>query len=87
MKLSESIDLIADQAFSILDIEPGTACGIIAELSFPVTPNDKLEAFTGCHATHSTGRLPFKGGIHYAPIIDPNEVKALPALMTYKQPL
>ncbi len=89
MKFSESVDFMADRAFGVLDMDPGTcttikACEAIIELRFPVNFNGKLEVFTGWWATHSTHRLPVKGGIRYAPIVDQDEVKALAALMTYK---
>lgn len=89
MKFSQSVNFMADRAFDAMDMDSGTsntikACEAIIELNFPVNLNGRLEVFTGWRATHSTHRLPVKGGIRYAPIVDQDEVKALAALMTYK---
>ena len=51
---------------------------------FPVEIKGEIEVFTGWRAVHSTHRLPAKGGIRFAPIVDQDEVEALAALMTYK---
>lgn len=85
----ESVDLMADRAFSVLNMDEGIAkaikaCNSILEVQFPVNIRGKVEVFTGWRATHSTHRLPAKGGIRFAPIVDQDEVEALAALMTYK---
>jgi len=86
---SRSVDHMADRAFAALDTDPGIAnaiksCEAIIELNFPVMIKDRIEVFTGWRATHSTHRLPVKGGIRFAPIVNQDEVEALAALMTYK---
>lgn len=86
---SKSVDRMADRAFAVLDMDPGLAsaiktCESIIEVNFPVVIKDRIEVFTGWRATHSTHRLPAKGGIRYAPIVNQDEVEALAALMTYK---
>jgi glutamate dehydrogenase (NAD(P)+) len=53
-------------------------------VKFPVKIRGKIEMFTGWRAVHSTHRLPAKGGIRYATIVNQDEVEALAALMTYK---
>jgi glutamate dehydrogenase (NAD(P)+) len=86
---SKSVDLMADRAFSVLDMDPHIAntikaCEAIIEVNFPVLIKGRLEVFTGWRAAHSTHRLPVKGGIRYAPIVTQDEIEALAALMTYK---
>lgn len=86
---SKSVDCMADRAFAALDLDLGIAsmikaCEAIIEVNFPVTIKGKTEVFTGWRATHSTHRLPAKGGLRFAPIVDQDEVEALAALMTYK---
>ena len=86
---SQNVNLMADRAFKILDTDPGISkaiksCDAVLQVQFPVTIKNKIEVFTGWRASHSTHRLPVKGGIRYAPIVDQDEVEALAALMTYK---
>ena len=86
---SKSVDHMADRAFTALDMDPGIAnaikaCEAIIEVNFPVKIKGKIEVFTGWRATHSSHRLPAKGGIRFAPIVNQDEVEALAALMTYK---
>ncbi|MEE9542844.1 MAG: Glu/Leu/Phe/Val dehydrogenase [Thermodesulfobacteriota bacterium] len=59
-------------------------CNAVLEVRFPVIINGEVEVFTGWRATHSTHRLPVKGGIRYAESVTLDEVEALAALMTYK---
>jgi len=89
LSFSDSVNLMADRAFAVLDLDPGIAnaikkCDSIIQVNFPVEINGRIEVFTGWRATHSTHRLPSKGGIRYAPIVNQDEVEALAALMTYK---
>jgi glutamate dehydrogenase (NAD(P)+) len=44
----------------------------------------KIEIFTGWWAQHSSHRLPVKGGLRFAPIVNQDEIEALAALMSYK---
>jgi glutamate dehydrogenase (NAD(P)+) len=86
---SKSVDHMADRAFAVMDMDPGIAnaikaCDAIIEINFPVEIKGRIEVFTGWRATHSTHRLPAKGGLRYAPIVNQDEVEALAALMTYK---
>jgi glutamate dehydrogenase (NAD(P)+) len=89
MNFRESIEQMADHAIRIMGLEAGIGqalkvCNSVIQISFPVKINGKAETFTGWRATHSDHRLPAKGGIRYAPIVDQDEVEALAALMTYK---
>jgi glutamate dehydrogenase (NAD(P)+) len=89
LSFSESVKQMAGRAFQVLNMDPGIANAIksteaVLQVQFPVMIRGKIEVFTGWRATHSTHRLPAKGGIRYAPIVDQDEVEALAALMTYK---
>ncbi|MDH5764741.1 MAG: Glu/Leu/Phe/Val dehydrogenase [Gammaproteobacteria bacterium] len=85
----ESVDLMVDRAIAVMELDEGTAnaiktCNAVLQVKFPVKIRGKIEVFTGWRATHSTHRLPSKGGIRYAPYANQDEVEALAALMTYK---
>ena len=85
----KSVDLMVDKAMSVMKLDAGTAraikaCNAVLQVKFPVKIRGKLETFTGWRATHSTHRLPSKGGIRFATYIDQDEIEALAALMTYK---
>ncbi len=85
----DGINLMVDRAISVMSLEPGVAsaiksCNSVLQVQFPVKIRGKIEVFTGWRATHSTHRLPSKGGIRYAPYANQDEVEALAALMTYK---
>jgi len=86
---SSNVDRMVDHAFSILELDEGTAraikaCNSVLQVKFPVKIRGQIETFTGWRAVHSTHRLPAKGGIRFAPYSDQDEVEALAALMTYK---
>ncbi len=85
----DGVNLMVDRAMSVMALDEGVAqaiksCNAVLQVQFPVKIRGKIEVFTGWRATHSTHRLPSKGGIRYAPYADQNEVEALAALMTYK---
>jgi glutamate dehydrogenase (NAD(P)+) len=51
----------------------------------PVQMDDgRIELFTGYRVQHSMARGPAKGGIRYAPEVNPDEIRALAAWMTWK---
>lgn len=86
---SGSVNRMASRALQILNIEPGVAesikaCEAVLQIRFPVNIRGQLQVFTGWRAVHSNHRLPAKGGIRYAPVVDQDEIEALAALMTYK---
>ncbi len=85
----QSVDHMAQRAFQALELDDGIAraigtCESVLQVSFPVEIQGRIETFTGWRAVHSMHRLPAKGGIRFAPIVDQDEVEALAALMTYK---
>lgn len=89
LSFRQSVDRMVDRALTVLKIEPGTAaaiksCNAVLQVSFPVVIRGKVQVFRGWRALHSSHRLPAKGGIRYAAIVDQDEVEALAALMTYK---
>ena len=65
-------------------VETIRECNSVIQLRFPVRMRGSYRTFCGWRAVHSEHRLPVKGGIRYAPIVDQQEVEALAALMTYK---
>lgn len=89
LSFCESVNHMADRAFKVLDMDTGIAdaikaCDAVIQVNFPVQIKGKVKVFTGWRAVHSTHRLPAKGGIRFAPIVNQDEVQALAALMTYK---
>ena len=86
---SESVAKMAERAFDALGLDSGVAgaiksCDAVLQVRFPVEIRGKIETFTGWRAVHSAHRLPSKGGIRFAPIVNQDEIEALAALMTYK---
>ncbi len=89
MSFTTSVNRMAQRALEALDLDPGVAAAIqapesVLQVTFAVEIRGRIEMFTGWRAVHSTHRLPVKGGIRFAPIVDQDEVEALAALMTYK---
>jgi glutamate dehydrogenase (NAD(P)+) len=85
----QSVDHMVQHAMSVLDLDPGLrdvirTCNSVIQVRFPVKLRGKIHTFKGWRATHSTHRLPVKGGIRYVPYADQDEVEALAALMSYK---
>ena len=85
----DGVNLMVDRAMAVMGLDDGVAkaiksCNATLQVQFPVKIRGKIEVFTGWRATHSTHRLPSKGGIRYAPYANQDEVEALAALMTYK---
>lgn len=89
LSFTDSVNKMVERAFNVIELDPGIAkaiavCDSLVQVNFPVVIRDKIEMFTGWRAVHSSHRLPSKGGIRYAPIVDQDEVEALAALMTFK---
>ncbi len=89
LSFSQSVDLMVDRAVKAMELDPCTAaaikaCNSLLQVKFPVKIRGCVKVFTGWRAIHSTHRLPSKGGIRYASIVDQDEIEAMAALMTYK---
>ncbi len=85
----ESVYSMYDRAVATLNLPPGLAekmkrCHSVVQVRFPVEMRGGIRVFTGWRAVHSEHRLPVKGGIRYAPVVDQDEVEALAALMSFK---
>ncbi|MEC7641522.1 MAG: Glu/Leu/Phe/Val dehydrogenase [Nitrospinota bacterium] len=85
----KSVNLTFELAQATLDLPPGLAYYIetvnnVYQVRFPVKINGKIESFIGWRAAHSEHKLPVKGGIRFAPMVNQDEVEALAALMSYK---
>ena len=85
----ENVDRAFDRAAAQLDLPPGLAeqikhCNSVIQVRFPVESDAGYRVYTGWRATHSEHRLPVKGGIRYASVVNQYEVEALAALMSYK---
>jgi len=84
-----SVQQMFDRAVAALGLPADLAgqireCNAVIQLRFPVRLNGEYRVFSGWRAVHSEHRLPVKGGIRYAAIVDQSEVEALAALMSYK---
>ena len=89
MSFREGIDRMVDRASLAIGLNPETAkviqaCNAVIQLKFPVNINSKVEVFTGWWAIHSAHRLPAKGGLRFAPLVNQDETEGLAALMSYK---
>jgi glutamate dehydrogenase (NAD(P)+) len=89
MSFREGIDRMVDRASLAIGLNPETAkviqsCNAVIQLKFPVCIGSKVEVFTGWWAIHSAHRLPAKGGLRFAPVVNQDETEGLAALMSYK---
>lgn len=89
MSFRECVDRMVDRAIVASGLDPNTAkiiqaCNVVSQIKFPVRIRDKVEIFTGWWALHSSHRLPAKGGLRYATIVNQDEIEALASLMSYK---
>ncbi len=79
-----------DRAAKRLDLGPRLVRRLLtpkreirAELTLPLD-SGQMATFIGLRVQHDTARGPMKGGIRFHPRVDPDEVNALAALMTWK---
>jgi glutamate dehydrogenase (NAD(P)+) len=84
-----NVNQMFDRAVAVLDLPEDLANVMkhsrhVYQVRFPVKIRGKYEIFIGWRAVHSEHRLPTKGGIRFAPMVDQDEVEALAALMSYK---
>ena len=84
-----SVRSMFDRAARALSVPPDLVeaireCNSVIQLRFPVRLRGSYRTFCGWRAVHSEHRLPVKGGVRFAPIVDQQEVEALAALMTFK---
>ncbi len=84
-----SVRRMFDKAATALGVGPDLVetireCNSVIQLRFPVRLRGRYQTFCGWRAVHSEHRLPVKGGIRFAPMVDQQEVEALAALMTFK---
>jgi glutamate dehydrogenase (NAD(P)+) len=89
MSFREGVERMVDRAALAIGLGPDTtrviqACNAVIQIRFAVKLHDRVEVFSGWWAIHSSHRLPAKGGLRFAPMVNQNEVEALAALMTYK---
>ena len=85
----DSVLRMFDRAAAALDLPKGLpdqikACNAVIKIEFGVELRGEYKVFKGWRAVHSEHRLPAKGGIRYAPVVDEDEVEALAALMSFK---
>ncbi|MGD8629361.1 MAG: Glu/Leu/Phe/Val dehydrogenase [Gammaproteobacteria bacterium] len=89
MSFREGVDRMVDRAALAIGLNPNTtkviqACNAVIQVKFPVSIGGVVEVFTGWWAIHSAHRLPAKGGLRFAPVVNQDETEALAALMSYK---
>ena len=89
MSFREGVDRMVDRASLAIGLNPNTtkviqACNAVIQIKFRVRIRGVIEVFTGWWAIHSAHRLPAKGGLRFAPVVNQDETEALAALMSYK---
>lgn len=84
-----SVNRMFGKAATAVGLDPGLAavvknCRAVYQVRFPQRIRGTIQVFAGRRAVHSEHRLPTKGGIRYAPVVDQDETEALAALISYK---
>jgi len=86
----EQVNTNFDRAAALTDFPSGLlnqikAINSVIHFTFPLKRDDGcIEVMHAWRAEHSQHKLPTKGGIRYAAMVNEDEVMALAALMTYK---
>ncbi|MGI9228169.1 MAG: Glu/Leu/Phe/Val family dehydrogenase [Gammaproteobacteria bacterium] len=85
----QSVNRAYERSAAILNLPEGLSeqiklCDSVYQVRFSVKIQDKHHVFTGWRANHSEHRLPVKGGLRFALIVDQQEIEAMAALMSYK---
>ncbi len=71
----DDVNRMYDRAAAHVKLPPGLAEQIkkvksVFQVRFPVKIRGEYRSFTGWRAVHSEHRLPVKGGIRYAPVVN-----------------
>lgn len=89
-KFLQHVNSSFDVAAKLLKLPAGLLnqikrCNSVYHMSFPLERDDgTVEVIEAWRAEHSHHKLPTKGGIRIAPMVNSDEVMALAAMMTYK---
>ncbi len=78
-----------DKAAAFTNFEPGLlqqikVCNSTYRFYFPLEIDGKIQVIEGIRVQHSHHKTPTKGGIRYSEFVNPDEVRALATLMTFK---
>ena len=89
LSFRQNVELMADRAQAGAGLSPDitqaiNACNAVIQIKFPIKIQERMTIISGWWAVHSTHRLPAKGGIRYASVVNQDEIEALAALMSYK---
>lgn len=91
MSFLEATDHYFNQAASSLDMDPGLVRRLLTpkrevkiEITLPLDKEGEYATYIGYRVQHDDSRGPMKGGLRYDAAVNPDEVGALAALMTWK---
>src|SRR5437868_2990467 len=90
MKAFEATNYYIHQAAQIMDLGEHVEQWLLRpeaehDVSIPIElDNGQLAVFNGYRVQHNSARGPMKGGLRYHPTVDPDDVRALASLMTWK---
>lgn len=89
MSFLKTVEFFFDQAAKVTGHPQGLLdqikeCNSVYKMKFPLKHAGKYEIINAFRVEHSHHKLPVKGGIRYAGMVNEDEVMALAALMTFK---